>query len=65
MTIAKWLPPEMEEHKEVFHRCKELQNAIEELCYNCGQILKECTDKWITPEQIVAENTEIDVGIIK
>lgn len=62
MTIAKWLPAEMQGQKDVFHRCKELQVKIQELCFDCGEILKECTAKSISKEQVIAEDAVLNVS---
>lgn len=62
MTIAKWLPPEMQEQKDVFHRCKGLKIKCQELCFESGEILQECINKSTSKEQLIAEDTLINVS---
>lgn len=62
ISIAKWLPPEMQEQKDVFHRCKELQTKIQSLRFDCAEILEECTAQSISKEHVVAEDALVNVS---
>lgn len=62
ISIAKWLPPEMQEQKEVFHLCKELKTRIQGLRFDCSEILQECTAKSISKEHVVAEDALVVVS---
>lgn len=61
MTIVKWLPPEMQEQKDVFRACKSLKIKIHELCIDCSVILQECSVKRAATPQSLADNMVLNV----
>lgn len=62
ISITKWLPPEMQEQKDVFHRCKELRGKFHGMRFECAEVLQECTEQSISKEHVVAEDALVNVS---